>query len=80
MFDAGVAAGNGKEAERAQYEKFLSNFDEKWTIWQEELLNLSDNSRFIRVDDAGHNIQMLQPAVVTREIRWVWDTVRGAQP
>ncbi|CZR66310.1 related to alpha/beta hydrolase [Phialocephala subalpina] len=77
MFDAGVAAGKGTKAERAEYEEALSDFDEAWTTQQRELLKLSNRGRFIQIDDAGHNVQMLQPAVVAREIRWVWDVVQG---
>ncbi|KUJ20821.1 alpha/beta-hydrolase [Mollisia scopiformis] len=76
MYESGVAAGKGTEAEREQFRNMLVDHNQRQTDWQQDLLRLSCNSRFIRVDNSGHNVQLVQPAVVAREIRWVWDSVQ----
>lgn len=79
MYDAGVAAGNGTEAEREEYRNFLRDFDQKWTGCQKELLKISSDSRFIQIDEVGHNVQLEQPGLVAREIQWIWNGIQGKQ-
>jgi pimeloyl-ACP methyl ester carboxylesterase len=75
MYDAGVAAGNGTEEERALYREYLSKWDEKDHRWQEEILRLSTFGRLVRAAHSGHNVQMVDPPLVAKEIKWVWDHV-----
>jgi hypothetical protein len=75
MYDAGVAAGNGTEEERALYREYLSNWDEKDRRWQGEILRLSNFGKLVRAAHSGHNVQMVDPELVAEEIKWVWDHV-----
>lgn len=75
MYDSGVAAGNGTGEERAQFRKCLEKWREMDEDWQRDLLRLSRLSRSVRVH-CGHNVQLLQPQCIVREIQWIVDSYR----
>ncbi|KAH6678725.1 Alpha/Beta hydrolase protein [Halenospora varia] len=75
MYDAGVAAGNGTEEERRLAKEYFCSWDPKDHRWQEETLRLSTFGRMVRVGTSGHNVQMVEPEVIAKEIRWVCEQV-----
>jgi pimeloyl-ACP methyl ester carboxylesterase len=74
MYDAGVKAGNGTEEERRLFREYLEKWDERDHAHQEEILRLSSFGRLVR-STGGHNVQMEEPELAAKEIRWVWDYV-----
>jgi pimeloyl-ACP methyl ester carboxylesterase len=74
LYDAGVAAGNGSEEDRAKFKDFLVKFIVDDQKNQEEILTLSTVSHYVRAT-SGHNVQMAQPELIAAEVRWVWDRV-----
>jgi pimeloyl-ACP methyl ester carboxylesterase len=74
LYDAGVAAGNGNEEDRAKSRDFLAKFTTDDQKNQEEILNLSTINHYVRAT-SGHNVQMAQPELIAEEVRWVWDRV-----
>jgi len=77
MYDAGVAAGNGTDDDRALCREWLDHADENDHIWQKEILRLSSVNRYTRTSTSGHNVQMVEPDLIADEIRWVWDHVQS---
>jgi pimeloyl-ACP methyl ester carboxylesterase len=74
LYDAGVAAGNGTEEERAKTRDFIAQFTVEDQKNQEEILTLSTVSHYVRAT-SGHNVQMVQPDLIAEEVRWVLDRV-----
>ena len=79
MYEAGVEAGNGTEEERRRFRELLDGWEEKDKGWKEELLRLSGKSRMVVLEDCGHNVQLVRPDVVAREVEWAVDLVRGSE-
>ncbi|KAH8666031.1 Alpha/Beta hydrolase protein [Tricladium varicosporioides] len=75
MYDAGVAAGNGTEAEKKLAKEYIGSWGPKDHQWQEEILRLSTFGRMVSVSTSGHNVQMVEPEVIAEEIRWVYEQV-----
>jgi hypothetical protein len=75
MYYFGVAAGNGTEEERALFRKCLDRWREMHEGWQRELLRLSRLSRSVRLH-CSHNVQLLQPQSIVKEIQWTIDSCR----
>ena len=77
LYEAGVKAGNGTEAEREDARKFIETFD----LFDDEirfaLLRLSKNSRYVSVEDCGHDITMRRPQIIADEVEWVFQRLRG---
>lgn len=73
MYDAGVTRGNGTEEERRLFREYLGRAGGKDKLWQEEILKLSKVGRLVRAENSGHNIQMQEPEVVAKEVKWVWE-------
>lgn len=74
-FDAGVAAGNGTEKERAQYRVLIDRMSKEDIDHQKEQLKLSSVGRYTFTETNGHNVQMTDPQLIVDEIRWVLDHV-----
>lgn len=49
----------------------------EWAEWQEGYAGLSDDCRVIKLEGAGHYVQVDQPQVVIDEIRAMINKVRG---
>ncbi|KAF7595444.1 hypothetical protein BBP40_006066 [Aspergillus hancockii] len=75
IYEQGVEAGNGTEAQRAAFCKLLNRWDEHDQRAQEEQLQLSSNSHLIYLPDCGHHVHLIRPDVVADEIRWVRDQI-----
>ncbi|KAL7927021.1 Alpha/Beta hydrolase protein [Trichoderma austrokoningii] len=73
-FDAGVAAGNGTEEERAQYRVLIDRMAGEDIDHQKEQLKLSSVARYTFTATNGHNVQMTDPQLIADEIRWVLDS------
>lgn len=75
MYEAGLEAGNGTEEERRKYEAWIEpkSHEERDEGWQRGNMRLSGNSRFVRTGGewTGHNVQLSEPEVIVRELRWV---------
>ena len=71
MFQAGVANGQGSEAQRAIVRGYLTQMDECDEAFQREFLNLSSLNRYSMTTKSGHNVQLTEPELVADEIRWV---------
>jgi pimeloyl-ACP methyl ester carboxylesterase len=74
-YDAGVAAGNGTEEERAQYRALIDRMAKEDIDHQKEQLRLSSVGRYTFTETNGHNMQMTDPQVIVNEIKWVLDHV-----
>ncbi|KAJ5647870.1 hypothetical protein N7490_004242 [Penicillium lividum] len=79
MYDFGVAAGNGTEEERALFRKYLDRWREMHEDWQRELLRLSRLGRSVRLH-CSHNVQLLQPQSIVKEIQWTMDSYSAMKP
>jgi len=75
MYDAGIAAGNGTEEERALYRQYIAEWEAKDIVWQKEKLKLSSRGRYLYTLKSGHNVQMTEPELVAKEIKWVMENV-----
>lgn len=75
IYNRGVEAGNGTEEQQQAFRKVL----DKWAVTsrelQEEQLQLSSNSRFVHVEDSGHNVHVIRPDIVAEQIRLVRDKI-----
>lgn len=77
IYQAGVQAGNGTGEQRAAFRGLLDRWDGIDRELQEEQLSLSSTTRFVRLEDCGHNVHLVRPDVIVEEIRWVRDMVIG---
>ncbi|KAL4880331.1 Alpha/Beta hydrolase protein [Aspergillus karnatakaensis] len=75
VYEAGVEAGNGSGEQRRGFRELLDRWEGISSMLQQELLGLSRVSRFVRLRDCGHNVHILRPDVVVREVRWVVERV-----
>ena len=71
IYEEGVRVGNGTVEQQKSFRELL----EKWDGFDEELqveqLSLSKKTRFVRLEDCGHNIQLIRPDVVEEGLQWV---------
>ncbi|RDW76885.1 alpha/beta fold hydrolase [Aspergillus mulundensis] len=80
IYEKGVAAGNGTEGQRRAFRELLDRWDGIDGMLQGEQLWLSANTRFVRLEDCGHNVHLVRPDVIAEEVRWVRDRVNAASP
>ncbi|OHF02883.1 hypothetical protein CORC01_01641 [Colletotrichum orchidophilum] len=73
LYAAGVARGNGTEEERRHVRAIIETVDAKSEGLMREFLKLSRRSEIIFARESGHFVQMTQPEVVVRGVRWVLD-------
>jgi len=75
----GVEHGYGTAEEQEIVQSHLVEMSERDEQAQRELLALSSNARFVRADGkrATHNVQVVDPEWVARQVRWVFD---GTEP
>ena len=77
VYDAGVAAGNGTEEQRAKMKLFVDRLWEFDDRHQKEQLKLSSCGRVVYAKESGHQVHITEPEVVAEETKWVWDTLKG---
>jgi len=75
LHDAGVAAGNGSEEDRALYRELMARWDKKDHASAEGILRLSSLGRYQYTSENGHNIQLTDPELIVEEIKWVLDNL-----
>jgi hypothetical protein len=75
MYEAGVAAGNGTQEERALYKEMADKWDENDRNNQQELLRFSSVAKYSYTATNCHNVQMTEPELVLDEIKCVLDHV-----
>lgn len=75
IYQAGIEAGNGTTEQRKAFRDLLDRWDDIDKELKEEQLQISRNSRLVYVSDCGHNVQLLRPGVVAKEIQWVMDSL-----
>ncbi|KAL5340209.1 Alpha/Beta hydrolase protein [Aspergillus crustosus] len=75
VYQAGVEAGKGDEEQRRAFREVLGVWEEVDQMMQEEQLGLSGLSRFVRLEDCGHNVHLIRPDVIAGEVRWVRERV-----
>jgi pimeloyl-ACP methyl ester carboxylesterase len=68
-----IAAGKGTEEQRKLISDYLDTADEKQLLLQFKQLRLSRNSRLVEARESWHNIQLYQPDLVAREVKWCLD-------
>jgi pimeloyl-ACP methyl ester carboxylesterase len=76
VYDAGVAMGNGSDEERVSYREFIAHWVENGGTRAKEILGLSSDSSLHRYGEtikSGHNVQLLEPELIAKEIEWVWN-------
>ncbi|KAK6065377.1 hypothetical protein SCUP234_12580 [Seiridium cupressi] len=67
--DAGEAAGNGTESQRATLRKFITTSEEVRERHQREQLRLSSNSRYVVARHGHHAVQFSEPELIVAEIK-----------
>ena len=77
IYEKGVQAGNGTGEQRAAFRALLDRWEGIDCELQEEQLVLSSTTRFVRLQDCGHNVHLVRPDVIVEEVRWVRDMVLG---
>jgi hypothetical protein len=70
VHDAGVAAGNGTEEQRAIVSKMLEGMEEKEDMLQREL-KLPSLSRLVQLQKPVHLVLLEEPEVIAAEVEWV---------
>lgn len=75
MCDVGIAAGHGTDVQRALCRERLERLKAKHREWLLANLTLSRVNHHVEVD-CGHNVQMIQPEAIAKEISWVLDIAR----
>ncbi|KAA8641791.1 hypothetical protein EYZ11_004964 [Aspergillus tanneri] len=79
IYAAGVAAGQGTEAQRAAFRDLL----DRWDAWNQETqaaqLQLSSMHRLVDVPDCGHHVHLIRPELVAAEVRWVYNQILDSQ-
>jgi pimeloyl-ACP methyl ester carboxylesterase len=68
---AGDKAGTGTAEEREKFREILKTYDIMDEDWQKETLSLSSRSRWTVTYISGHNVQLTEPDLITKEIQWV---------
>lgn len=80
VYEYGVQHGNGTEEAREALRKRLEDMSEVDEAAMREHLALSHESRFVKAEgkQRTHNVHVVDPAFVTREIQWVFEGRRSA--
>ena len=68
IYNAGVAAGNGTDGQRASMRAFIEKMPIEEPL-QREQLKLSRDSKWVYAAEYGHNIQATAPVLVANELR-----------
>ncbi|CAM1507455.1 Fc.00g070960.m01.CDS01 [Cosmosporella sp. VM-42] len=74
VYDAGIAAGNGTEEQRAIVARMIDGMEEKDDMLQREQLKLSSVSRFIQLEKSGHLVILEEPEAIAAEVKWVLES------
>jgi hypothetical protein len=74
VYEAGVAAGNGTEEQRAIVSKMIEGMAEKEDMLQREQLKLSLVSRFVQLEKPGHLVILEEPEAIAAEVKWAMET------
>ncbi|KAI9664668.1 MAG: hypothetical protein M1821_006114 [Bathelium mastoideum] len=69
--NAGLARGNGNDAERAAFQEVLNSWDEKDRSLQSEILLLSNKSRYTETENSGHDVHLTEPQLIVESVEWI---------
>ncbi|KAK1140654.1 hypothetical protein N8T08_009967 [Aspergillus melleus] len=75
IYEAGVAAGHGTEAQRSSFRQLLDHWDWMDHRMQMAQLQLSSTHRFVDVPDCGHHVHLIRPDLLAAEVQWVRDAI-----
>jgi pimeloyl-ACP methyl ester carboxylesterase len=76
LYQAGVAAGNGTEEQRAKYREVVDTWDEKDIGLQKQFFQMSTNGHYIQAPTtSGHNIQLTDPQCIADGVKWTLDNL-----
>ncbi|KAJ5247533.1 hypothetical protein N7468_002516 [Penicillium chermesinum] len=71
IYSRGVEVGNGSDLQRKALRELLDRWPTIDRDLQESQLGLSMTTHLVHVPDCGHNVHLIRPDVVAREIGWV---------
>lgn len=71
IYQKGIEVGNGTTQQREAFRDLLDRWDAIDHSLKEDQLRLSSNAHLLHQPDCGHNIHLVRPEVVAREIQWV---------
>lgn len=77
IYIKGVEAGNGTAQQRQAFRDLLNQWDSIDQDLKQEQLKLSSNAKLVHLPDCGHNVHLIRPDVVTKEIQWVLDQLQS---
>jgi hypothetical protein len=77
VYERGVAAENGTEEQRAAFRRLLDQWECIDKELQEEQLQLSSNTHFLRLGECGHHVHLVRPDIIAQEVRWVRDRIKA---
>ncbi|KIA75872.1 alpha/beta hydrolase [Aspergillus ustus] len=75
IYEAGVKVGNGSVEQQRAFRDLLDRWEGVDAEVQEGQLGLSRVSRYVRVEDVGHNVHLVRPGVIVDAVRWVMERV-----
>jgi len=76
LYQAGLAAGNGTEEQRAKCRETIETWAEKDTALQKQFLQMSTNGHYIQAPlTSGHNVQITDPHCIADAVRWTLDNL-----
>ncbi|KAF2093831.1 alpha/beta-hydrolase [Rhizodiscina lignyota] len=80
IYEAGVKAGNGTEAEREDAKRFIETFDIYDDVIRAAQVRLSRNSKYVVIEDCGHDVPMRRPRIIANEVEWVLEQLQSRSP
>ncbi|KAL2856547.1 Alpha/Beta hydrolase protein [Aspergillus pseudoustus] len=75
VYEAGVKAGNGTGEQQRAFRDLLDRWEGIDAEVQEGQLGLSRVSRYVRLEDVGHNVHLVRPEAIVDAVRWVKERV-----
>lgn len=75
VYEAGVAAGNGTEEQRAEMRRILETLTPIEEKLQREQLRLSSSGRYMYATKSGHNVNLTEPELIAEEVKKVFQTL-----
>jgi pimeloyl-ACP methyl ester carboxylesterase len=76
FLEAGMKRGNGTEEQREEMRKLLTKMRPQDEKFARDQLRLSGRARYVYSTKSGHEVQITEPALIAREVRWVFDELK----
>lgn len=77
IYDAGVEAGNGTEAEREEFRELVAFWKETSEVRAKEILAISSVHQYRSTVKSGHNVEFIEPELIVEEVKWVYSHLDG---